>query len=72
MPYKIIYKSCTQWQGTECEDGDTDETYETLAEAQAKKEELESNDKHQLSMFQHAAESQGLECWMEIQEVEQS
>jgi hypothetical protein len=70
MPkYRIVYKSCTQWNGTEQESGDTGEVYETKDIAEAKKKELELQDKGDI--MQAAIEAQGCEGWLEIQEIEE-
>ncbi|MDE2106689.1 MAG: hypothetical protein KGL39_56255 [Patescibacteria group bacterium] len=67
MPYRIVYKSCSQWQGTELEGGDTGEEYETKEEAEAAMQDI--LDKPDNDIMQAAIEAQGVEGWLEIQEV---
>ncbi len=64
MPYMIIYKSCSQWQGSELEAGDTGQQYATKAEAEKAKAEIEAAPNNDIMTA--AIEAQGVEGWLEI------
>ncbi len=66
MPYMIIYKSSSQWQGSELEAGDTGQQYATRAEAEADKAKIEASPNNDI--MQAAIEAQGVEGWLEIVE----
>lgn len=71
MPkYVILYKSRSQWQGSELENGDTGEFFATKEEADAKKAQLEADPEHCKGVHDAAVEAQGVEGWLEVVEAQ--
>lgn len=68
MPYKVMFMSRTQWNGTELDSGDSGQEFATKEEAEAEKARLEADEEMQKDLFQAACEAQGLEHWLEVQE----
>lgn len=68
MPFRIKWKSCSQWSGTEQTMDDGDEEFATQEEAQAAKDEMEKDEALMKDLWDQGCESQGIEAWLEIEE----
>lgn len=71
MPkYRIDWKSCSQWSGTERTMEEGDELYDTREDAEAAMAGFEQDSDIQDQLWNAAVEDQGVEGWMEIAETD--
>ena len=68
MTFKIVWKSCSQWVGTECETNVEDEIFATREAAEKRLAELELDGGYMTEVQDAAIEAQGVEGWIEIEE----
>jgi hypothetical protein len=71
MAFKIVWKSASQWQGTETETNSEDLVFETREEAEAKLKELEADQAYMAEVWSAACDAQGVEGWIEIQDEDE-
>jgi len=72
MPkYRIDWKSCSQWAGTERTMDEGEELYLTKEEAEAALEEFRNDADLQMDLHHAAVEDQGVEGWMEVVKVDE-
>ena len=69
MPFRINWKSTSQWSGTERTEHEGNDEYETLAEAEAARDEMQKDEALMDDVHLAAIEGQGVEGWLEIEEV---
>lgn len=68
MGFRINWKSCSQWAGTEVTSSEGGDEYETREEAEAALAEMEADQNLMNEVHAFAVESQGVEGWLEIEE----
>lgn len=69
MGYRIVWKSCSQWVGTELTTHDGDDEYETREQAEAALAEMNNDTDLMYEVHAAAIESQGVEGWLKIEEA---